>query len=318
MNKKYLNLKAVCFVDSTHTLLLYLLIYGKNQFESTFFFISNAISEHVRLKMRYYKFWSYTKFVKRNFIYRLLYRILLFRISYYKWPFLKKLPIYGHDHLWFVPALLKNRSMIVIEDGEVNYSMEYLERSMNKKHKFLYKMLFGPKAASGDYGSSLQAKEILLTNYRPIPYCIKNKTKIVNMIELWENFKDKSFVLDVFGLTNDDISILKTKKILILTQPMASIDVLKDIYGGIINKYDSKDVVLKTHPRETTDYSKLFPNVTVFTKQVPAELFSLLGIFFTDIYTITSTAIFSFPQESKKHYLGEMFLNRIINKYAKG
>lgn len=32
--KKYKDLKAVCFVDSTYTMLIYMLVYGKEQFDN--------------------------------------------------------------------------------------------------------------------------------------------------------------------------------------------------------------------------------------------------------------------------------------------
>ena len=42
--KKFNGITAVCFVDSVYSMLLYLLVYGKKQFESTYFFVSEAIS----------------------------------------------------------------------------------------------------------------------------------------------------------------------------------------------------------------------------------------------------------------------------------
>ena len=41
--KKFNGITAVCFVDSVYSMLLYLLVYGKKQFESTYFFVSEAI-----------------------------------------------------------------------------------------------------------------------------------------------------------------------------------------------------------------------------------------------------------------------------------
>ena len=50
--KKYKDLKAVCFVDSTYTMLIYMLVYGKEQFDKTFFFISDAFSFRVNSSIR--------------------------------------------------------------------------------------------------------------------------------------------------------------------------------------------------------------------------------------------------------------------------
>lgn len=46
--KKYKDLKAVCFVDSTYTMLIYMLVYGKEQFDKTFF----LYQMHSRLNFR--------------------------------------------------------------------------------------------------------------------------------------------------------------------------------------------------------------------------------------------------------------------------
>lgn len=51
--KKYKDLKAVCFVDSTYTMLIYMLVYGKEQFDKTFFFISDAFSSEFQSKLKY-------------------------------------------------------------------------------------------------------------------------------------------------------------------------------------------------------------------------------------------------------------------------
>ncbi len=83
---------------------------------------------------------------------------------------------------------------------------------------------------------------------------------------------------------------------IILTQPyniQIGDDNLIEIYRKIIDKYNSEEVVIKTHPRDNLDYEKAFPGVKVYSKKVPAELFALLGIHFDDVYTINSTSIYS-------------------------
>ena len=56
--KKFNGITAVCFVDSVYSMLLYLLVYGKKQFESTYFFVSEAISVEVQSKLKYKQFLS--------------------------------------------------------------------------------------------------------------------------------------------------------------------------------------------------------------------------------------------------------------------
>lgn len=42
--KKFNGITAVCFVDSVYSMLLYLLVYGKKQFESTYFCFRSNLS----------------------------------------------------------------------------------------------------------------------------------------------------------------------------------------------------------------------------------------------------------------------------------
>ena len=49
---------------------------------------------------------------------------------------------------------------------------------------------------------------------------------------------------------------------------------------------------------------------------MPAELFSLIGLYFTDAYTINSTSIFSFPKECKNIFFGFKCHPELLNVYG--
>lgn len=314
------KIKAVCLVDSTRSLLLYALIYGKEQFESTFFFVSDAISENVCDKLTSFKKLSRINFTKKGFISRFLIRYLLHHSAYLRWPFLNDVPIYGADHLWFSSLLIKKRQITVIEDGLANYSESTILQTIIPKHTILYGMAFGPLLCKGAYGYSNQASHIMLTGITKIPDCIKSKVLIVNMFKLWHDFEDKRFLLNLFGVTTDDFSLLQKKRILILTQPY-NVDIgdeeLIKIYQNVANKYDKEDILIKKHPRDTIKYELYFPDITVYSKKIPVELFALLENNFTDVYTICSTAIFSFPDTIQKHFLGTVCHPLLLEKYGK-
>lgn len=303
---KYKDVKYVCFVDSAYSLLLYILLYGKVQFESTFFFASDAISKSICGKIKFYKFLSKRKLSSSPLAIRVLSRFILSRISYLRWPFLKTVPIYGADHLWFTPALLKKRSMTVLEDGLTNYSYKAMTQTLSLKHHSLYKWIAGTFMCEGEFGYSSQVHKVILTGKFAIPDCIKNKTELVDLLDLWTR-ADKEFIQNLFDLTYDDVCMIKSKRIMVLTQPyeeMIGTEELLKIYRRIVNLFKSEEVLIKTHPRDTIDYAGAFPNITVYSKKIPVELFVLLGINFTDVYTITSASIYSFPDSVKKHFLG--------------
>lgn len=317
---KHKDIKAVCFLASTYSMLLYLLVYGKEQFESTFFFVSDAVSEDVQKKIKYKKCLSYLKMTQKPFFIRVLYRFGLYCTSYFRWPFLKKLPIYGGDHLWFTPALLRKRTMIVLEDGLANYDINEITRTTHLHPKWLYKLLYGPLMGEGEYGYPRQSKKVVMTGIDEIPQCVKNKATVVDLNKLWNQSEAQEYIKYLFGFGNEDISMLKRKKVVILTQPYnqdVGDDVMIKIYGDIITKYQPEEVLLKTHPRDSIDYAKVFPNITVYSKKLPAELFAFVGIHFDDVYTIDSTAIYSFPKDSRLHYLGRECHPRLEEQYGK-
>ena len=93
---------------------------------------------------------------------------------------------------------------------------------------------------------------------------MKSKAKIVNVQDLWKKSDAKDYITSLFGITDDDLLMLAEKKVIILTQPyniQIGDDNLIEIYRKIIDKYNSEEVVIKTHPRDNLDYEKAFPGV---------------------------------------------------------
>lgn len=91
-------------------------------------------------------------------------------------------PDFGQDHLWYTPALLRKRSMVVIEDGLANYIESALVRPSTMKHKWLYRLLFGSSMCYGEYGNSKYASQVVLTGAMgSIPACLKEKAILVDI-----------------------------------------------------------------------------------------------------------------------------------------
>lgn len=314
------NIQAVCLVDSTRSLLLYALVYGKKQFESTFFFVSDAISIDVCGRLPYFKNLSRQKFNRKGFLVRFFSRFFLYHCAYFRWPFLKYVPIYGADHLWYSSLLIKKRKITVIEDGLANYKESTIMQTIICKHQILYRMSFGTLLCKGAYGYSDQVSHIILTGITTIPDCIKDKAIVINMFKLWMEFPDKKFLLNLFRVTTNDLSLIQNKRILILTQPF-NVDIgdeeLIKIYQKVISKHKKEHILIKTHPRDTINFELYFPDITIYSKKIPVELFALLGINFSDVYTICSTAIFSFPDTIRKHFLGTVCHPLLLQKYGK-
>lgn len=318
INKRYKDVNSVYFVASTYSLLLYYMVYGRKQFEKTFFFVSDAISIDVQKKMKYVHYFSCNKFNTLGHFRQILYKIWIYRFSDLKWPFIKSVKFYGGDHLWFSPGILKDRQIIVFEDGLANYNFKTMERTLSFKRKWLYKFLYGPLMCEGEYGLSKQVSKLYLTGIRPIHMGIKDKVEIIDVKKLWDNC-DQEYIIQLFDFTQDDINLIRSKKVLLLSQPFNVVigdQGLVDVYMKVLSNYMVEDVLIKTHPRDTLDYSKYFPGVTIFTKKVPAEFLAFIGCNFTDVYTINSTSVFSFPKNINIHYLGYKCHSGLIQKYG--
>ncbi len=63
------------------------------------------------------------------------------------------------------------------------------------------------------------------------------------------------------------------KKILILTEPLCTLDVREQIFRDLIARYEPEGkIFIKPHPRDVLDYHKLFPGYPVIDGTVPMEM----------------------------------------------
>lgn len=95
--------------------------------------------------------------------------------------------------------------------------------------------------------------------------------------------EDKNLILQAFIPDKEQLeaqiadSAAVGDKILILTDPLCTLDVREKIFRDIIKRYEKEGTVfLKPHPRDTLDYRKLFGDYPQFDARVPMEM---LGFF---------------------------------------
>lgn len=201
----------------------------------------------------------------------------------------------------------------ILEDGTINYDknlMEaYSERPKNLKEKIkMYIKLAPPNYKA--YGFSDKVEKIYLTGLAPILKELEKKVEIINLKELWnkKSEDDKKAILEIFGvdkIITDEMS----KKILFLTQPFSednfiTLEEEMEMYENILKNYDMKNVIIKTHPRETKNYKLYFPKIEIVDFKFPAELFSITGAKFKKIVTVTSTSALNLAEDSELEFLG--------------
>ena len=100
-------------------------------------------------------------------------------------------------------------------------------------------------------------------------------------------------------------------KILILTDPLCSLEVRERIFRDIINEYKGEGTIfLKPHPRDYLDYDRLFPEYPKFDATVPMELLNYYpGLHFKKVISVL-TEIKSIQYADECIRLGEDFMDQ--------
>lgn len=234
---------------------------------------------------------------------RVIFWTSYYRIKLLRWPFLRKKDItfWGYDHLIYSFMIIGNHKMNVIEDGLSNYRPRRYRQSHRIRNLFSNTKRNICYSFEGDWC----IKEYLTGLIPDSPVLKSPKVVIISMKDLWDRStaSKRQLILDAFGVEDTDIAALKEVKNILLTQPLSEDGLLSetekiDLYKHLIRDNNIKDLLIKPHPRETTDYAKYFPECKVFTKTVPIELFQLVGTTFEKVYSINSTAAYNIANNS--------------------
>lgn len=325
------KISRICIVDTIYTLFLYLLISTEKEIEETFFYWSSGIPQNIR---DYFKKQSY--YFNQDELSKISYHKLCIKLKllrYFKWPFLikNKISYWGHSHLKFSCGIIGNNSFNLIEDGLGNYyyygtvnpQLSDISPRVTKKRDWLKKLIFGSfYLPEYIWGENPKCKSVYLTGLMDINERIKNKSKIICIKDLWKNSTNnkQNLILNIYNIKQEDIDIFKNKTDLLITQCFSEDKECTEktkikMYKDIIEQYckTTENIIIKTHPRETTDYSKHIPNITIFNKNIPFELLLLLKININKIITINSTVAHNLPEDITTIYLEEKYLKYYKN-----
>lgn len=128
---------------------------------------------------------------------------------------------------------------------------------------------------------------------------------------------DKDMILRAFIRNKEELehqiadSSQVDDKILILTEPLCSLDVRERIFRDLTDAYSREGTVfLKPHPRDVLDYSTLFPEYPRFDATVPMEMLNFFpGLRFRKVISVlTEVRAIRFAEETVK--LGPDFLDK--------
>ena len=128
---------------------------------------------------------------------------------------------------------------------------------------------------------------------------------------------DKQLILQAFVRDRDSLqeklsmSESRKKKILVLTDPLCSLDVREKIFRDIVSEYEKEgQVFIKPHPRDELDYEQIFSDFPIFDATVPMEMLNFFPDFHFDKVVTVFTDLKGIQFADQKIRLGDTFMDR--------
>lgn len=198
---------------------------------------------------------------------------------------------------------------LVVEDGfGTSFELEKLARGIyprNIKSVILLKQSPFYKGPDSYLLSDSYSIPVNLTNYVDVD--------IVNIEKKWNMLSEsnQSNIMKLFGVTYQLIGEMSSRKIILLTQPLSEDGYLTEEdkvtgYKNLIKNLgiNEAELIIKTHPRESTSYKEFFKNSIVVNDKFPFEIASLLGIKYKTLITAYSSSVFNVNYDANIIFTG--------------
>ena len=312
------DITHVCIAPNLYPLLQYLLLMDDDiVFHHTCYFVNEIIPENIQEQLPCIKFIYYGKKTTQE-IHRRLSKLRLLFFKYLDYPFLKEAAVFAYD-LPFLSLCIGKRPYSLLSDAPYWLTLNMQENSQvyirmqNHANSLTGKL---QRAVFGDlfvhyFGNNSQCEAVYLTEENVSPV-LEGKTIFVNSLEShWANASEqkRQFIMKLFNITADDISLLQSRPNLFFSQPLLKDCGLTeaeyiDILDKIFKNYPKDSIIIKTHPRDDFDYERHYPDTVVFSKSVSSQFLQVMGISPKKLITISSTAIEGFPLSVECDYYG--------------
>ena len=317
----YDNITHVCLTPSIHALLQYLLLFDYDTTaHHTAYFTGYAVSKEIASRLP--GVWiPFEQTSDKQSLDRMFDKFRLRLARHTRYSFLLKAKLFAFD-VGFVPPLIGHSPYALLSDGPLGLAQNTQSDSIDfqrQQHRRktlsgrIEQLLFGPVALNR-WGNNEQCRELYLTEKNDTPVLQGKKVNIASLRELWDKASNesKNFVKSVFDVSNEDISILNSRRFMFCTQPMVGDGILTHeeylaILKPLFESYGTQNLLLKLHPRDTFDYQRYFPEVAVYGKKVNMQLLVLLGANVERAITICSSAVNSFPESVAVDWYGTDF-----------
>ena len=246
-------------------------------------------------------------------------------------PLLKRIEsgeakLYGMDNLELGRRVFYKERINVIEEGTLNY-MPYKAAPSGAKERvqdmisFLYGL--GERKVLMGYGDRCEKIYLTSSLCEKIPSGLESKAEIIDLQELWrkKSENEKRVIREVFEFNDEILEKIKGDTVMLFTQPMSEDGIVSEerkieLYSKVLAKYADKSVIIKSHPREKTDYSKYFPQCYVMKERYPIELLSVMGIRLERVVTLFSTAVFGFSKDVKIDFYGTEVDDKLFERFG--
>lgn len=228
------------------------------------------------------------------FFYNMLKKFTTIDDSYFK-----DKEVYTFYDLTYLACLLNvsKKEYNLIEDG-LNYFQQNFDIGAGKRNalSFIWDSISGVSWKA--FGQSKLVKSIEVNDKQNI--LIKHPNVIeVNRARLFRSLKqnDIDIIAQIFDYQSSGFQISENSTLL-LTQPLAEDHLLSHskkiaLYQHLVKEYTIGKLYIKVHPRETEDYTQMFPKAIILgSRNVPFEILLLKENFhFKRVVTAFSTAI---------------------------
>ncbi len=127
--------------------------------------------------------------------------------------------------------------------------------------------------------------------------------------------EERNILIRMFIRDYDSFSKFLDKQssdgVLILTEPLCSLDIREKIFRDIIDTYRSEGTIfIKPHPRDVLDYEKVFSDYWVFDRTIPMEILTLFdNVHFKKIVSVY-TILNMMDIADEKVMLGDDFMDK--------
>ena len=305
LRKKY---RAVCYAETVRVLFLYLII-NPHLIDETYFLFGYNIPKYIREIFARDSFLLKRK--KKGYLFSLfnIIRCWICLPVIYFFRKLNNIPAYGQDHLKFGRFCVNRSSeFYLLEDGLGNYinPIKILKLKNNHRLIFFCKTIYNFFRSAMDYsfGLSRSVKRIYLTGIKPVPECLLDKVEIFSIEDCWNRLLDdqKMYIKNIF--IQKKYSFPKEIDVLLLTTCFSEDGFMSEeekvaMYKCLVRELAPKELVIKPHPREMTDYRQVFKGALIMEKDIPFELCVLIyEISIKTIISVGSTSA-SFGQDHK-------------------